>query len=297
MKVLLTGGSGQLGSYLLDEVSGDHQVISVDLIAPRIREHVSFHRDGDIRNTESMKDACRGADAIVHLAAQVSVVKSMEDPALDMEVNVGGTLSMLSAAQDEDVPLFIHISTAAVYGDPVYLPVDESHPTRPKSFYGTSKLSSEHYVRAFKESFDQDYIIIRPFNLYSPRADPKSPYSGVITRFVENARNGKPLTIEGDGEQTRDFIHARDVARMIHSCLKSSARNVTLNSGSGKATSINELAETVVSVAPRPVDVVHVPSRVGDIRHSLGDASNSKELLGFKPSISLRDGLAGFFDF
>jgi UDP-glucose 4-epimerase len=296
VKVLLTGGSGQLGSYLLEEISRDHQATSVDLVTPRIREHASFHRVGDIRDTASMSDACRDVDAIVHLAAQVSVVKSTEDPAWDMDVNVGGTLSMLRAANDQGVPLFIHISTAAVYGDPVYLPVDEGHPTRPKSFYGTSKLSAEHYVRAFKESFDQDYIIIRPFNLYSPRADPKSPYSGVITRFVENARKGTPLTIEGDGEQTRDFIHARDVASMICSCLTSIVRNVTINCGSGQAASINALAETVISVAPRPVDVVHAPSRLGDIKHSLGDTSVSEELLGFKPKISLRDGLAGFFD-
>ncbi|NYT12041.1 MAG: NAD-dependent epimerase/dehydratase family protein [Methanomassiliicoccales archaeon] len=296
MKVLLTGGSGQLGSYLLEDLSRDHQVISVDLVAPRIREHVPFHRDGDIRDTVSMREACRDADAIVHLAAQVSVVRSTEDPAWDLDVNVGGTLSMLKAANDEGVPSFIHISTAAVYGDPVYLPVDESHPTRPRSFYGTSKLSAEHYVRAFKESFDQDYIIIRPFNLYSPRADPKSPYSGVITRFVENAMNGMPLTIEGDGEQTRDFIHAKDVASMICSCLTSNIRNVTMNCGSGQSTTINALAETVISVAPRPVEIVHGPPRVGDIRHSLGDASVSEKLLGFKPKISLRDGLAAFFD-
>ena len=292
----MTGGSGQLGSYLLEEISRDHQVTSIDLVAPRIREHVPFHRVGDIRDTVSMRDACRDVDAIVHLAAQVSVVKSTEDPALDMDVNVGGTLSMLRAANDEGVPLFIHISTAAVYGDPTYLPVDEGHPTQPKSFYGTSKLSAEHYVRAFKESFDQDYVIIRPFNLYSPRADPKSPYSGVITRFVENAKNDIPLTIEGDGEQTRDFINAKDVASMICSCLTSCVRNVTINCGSGHATSINTLAETVVSVAQRPIDIVHGPSRVGDIRHSLGDASLSEELLSFKPKISLREGLAGFFD-
>lgn len=292
----MTGGSGQLGSYVLDELSGGHEVTSVDLIPPPIEEHLPLHLEGDIRDMDAMRKACRGKEAVIHLAAQVSVVKSTEDPLLDMDINVGGTLNMLRAAHADGVDLFIHISTAAVYGDPVNLPVNEGHPTNPKSFYGTSKLSAEYYVRAFKESFDLEYLVVRPFNLYSPRADPNSPYSGVITRFVENAKMGTPLTIEGDGEQTRDFIHAKDVARMISLSLESDVRNRTINCASGQGTSIKELAETVSSVSPKKVEVRHGPSRVGDIRHSVGDASWAKELLGFHPEISLREGLRGFFD-
>lgn len=296
VNILLTGGSGQLGSYVLDELLDGHEVSSVDIVPPLIEEHLPLHLEGDIRDMEAMRKACRGKEAVIHLAAQVSVVKSTEDPLLDLDTNVGGTLNMLRAANEEGLDLFIHISTAAVYGDPIDLPVTEDHPTNPKSFYGASKLSAEYYVRAFKESFDLDYLIVRPFNLYSPRADPHSPYSGVITRFVENAKMGAPLTIEGDGEQTRDFIHAKDVARMISLCLESDVRNRTMNCASGQGTSIKELAETISSVSPKKVEIRHGPSRLGDIRHSVGDSSWSKELLGFRPEVSLREGLRCFFD-
>jgi len=295
VKIVVTGGSGQLGSFVIEELLPDHEVVSVDIRSPSIGEH-QHHLQSDIRDLEAMKKASRGADAVIHLAAQVSVVRSTEDPAFDMDVNVGGTVSMLSAAHHEGVPLFIYVSTAAVYGDPVSLPVGEDHPTAPKSFYGTSKLSGEHYVRAFKESMGLDHIIVRPFNLYSPLADPSSPYSGVITRFVESARTGTPLRVEGDGDQTRDFIHARDVARMLVMCLGSRARNLTMNCASGRGTTINELAETVASASPNDVTVEKAPPRIGDIHHSIGDDRMAREILGFVPTITLREGISGFFD-
>ena len=295
MKIIVTGGSGQLGSFVIEELLPDHEVVSVDIRSPSIGGH-QHHIKSDIRDLEAMKKACRGADAVIHLAAQVSVVRSTEDPVFDMDVNVGGTISMLSAAHHEGVPRFIYVSTAAVYGDPVSLPVGEDHPTAPKSFYGTSKLSGEHYVRAFKESMGLDYIIVRPFNLYSPRADPSSPYSGVITRFVESAKTGTPLRVEGDGDQTRDFIHARDVARMLVMCLGSKVRNLTMNCASGRGTTINELAEAVTSVSPNDVTVQKAPPRIGDIHHSVGDDRMAREILGFVPTITLREGISDFFD-
>jgi len=294
VRIVVTGGSGQLGSFVIEEIVSRHDVVSVDLLPPTI-EVGQVHFQGDIRDRDAMLEACKEADAVIHLAAQVSVVRSTEDPVMDLDVNVGGTLNMLTAALERDVPLFVHISTAAVYGDPVALPIDEDHPTSPKSFYGTSKLSGEHYVRAFKESFDLDHIILRPFNMYSPRADPSSPYSGVITRFVENARNGLPLRVDGDGEQTRDFIHARDVATMISRCLDTSVRNVTINGASGHGTSVNQIVEAVISASPRQVTVEHGPPRIGDIRHSVGDDSRARELLDFLPSIDLDRGIADFF--
>jgi UDP-glucose 4-epimerase len=292
--VVVTGGSGQLGSLVIEEIISEHDVVSIDLRDPH-DDLGQEHLRGDIRDPEMMRNACKGADAIIHLAAQVSVVRSTEDPDLDLDINVRGTLNMLSSALKEEVPLFIHISTAAVYGDPIHLPVDEGHPTSPKSFYGTSKLSAEHYVRAFKECLGLDHIIIRPFNMYSPRADPSSPYSGVITKFVEAAKSGTPLRVDGDGKQTRDFIHARDVATMIQRCLVSKARNLTLNCASGRGTSINELVEAVSSVSPSEVRLENGPARAGDIRHSVGDDSKARGILGFTPRIGLQEGIADFF--
>ncbi|MDD1768420.1 MAG: NAD-dependent epimerase/dehydratase family protein [Methanomassiliicoccales archaeon] len=294
MKILVTGGSGQLGSYLLEDLSAGHEVWSIDLRMPSIEGHERLVTNVDIRDSAGVAKACDGVDAVVHAAAQVSVEKSLEDPKMDADINVIGTLSMLKASADAGVKKFVYISSAAVYGDPRHLPVDEGHPKAPKSFYGVSKLAAEAYVHAFAECRGLRYVIVRPFNFYSPRADPKSPYSGVITKFVERAKAGNPLSIEGDGEQTRDFINAKDVARMIRMAVESPTGDVIFNCGSGKATSINELAETLSAVRGG-LRIEHVQSRVGDIRHSVADVTLAKNVLGFQSRISLEEGLSSFF--
>lgn len=293
MKVLVTGASGQLGSYLLRELQ-EETVTAIDIRHPESDDLKREIDIADIRSNEIFR-LCEDKDAVIHLAAQVSVARSIENPVMDCEINIDGTVNMLQAAVKGGVRLFIYVSTAAVYGDPLYLPVDEDHPTRPKSFYGTSKLSGEFYVQAFGRCTDLRYIIIRPFNIYSPEADPDSPYSGVITRFVKLAKSGLPLTVEGDGEQTRDFVHARDVARMIRLCLHSDLEGEILNCGSGSGTSINELAEIISRKSSKNVWIKHVAPREGDIRHSVGDISRAREKLGFRPIIDLEEGLDEFF--
>jgi UDP-glucose 4-epimerase len=138
-------------------------------------------------------------------------------------------------------------------------------------------------------------VVVRPFNFYSPRADPKSPYSGVITKFAQWAKNGEPLLVEGDGDQTRDFIHASDVAYMLRLLLESSVVNQTLNCGSGKATTVNQLAESVVKAAPRKSEIKHVQARIGDIRHSVSSIELASKIIGFEPRMSLDEGLQTFF--
>lgn len=290
----MTGGSGQLGSYLLEELKGRHEARSIDVRMPSIEGHKWLVANVDIRDPAGVAKACDGVDAVVHAAAQVSVEKSLEDPKLDADINVIGTLSMLKASADAGVKKFVYVSSAAVYGDPRHLPVDEGHPKAPKSFYGVSKLAAEAYVQAFAVCRGLRFIIVRPFNFYSPRADPKSPYSGVVTKFIERAKAGNPLSIEGDGEQTRDFIHAKDVARMIRMAVESPVRDVILNCGSGRATSINELADTLSAVRGG-LKIEHVQSRVGDIRHSVADVTLAKKVLDFQSRISLEDGLSSFF--
>jgi UDP-glucose 4-epimerase len=295
VNILVTGGSGQLGSYLFEALGRDHEVWGVDIRGPVLSGQKGRVDLGDIRDTEAMTKECSGADIVIHTAAQVSVQKSTDDPSLDADLNVLGTISMLKAAQRSGVKSFVYLSSAAVYGDPQYVPVDERHPTEPKSFYGTSKLSAEHYVRSFRSTFGLNYIIVRPFNFYSPRADHKSPYSGVITKFIQNAKEGRKLFIEGDGLQTRDFLHAADVARMLRLAVESEVRDVILNCGSGRGTSINELAETVASIAPNKVSIEHLAPRTSDIRHSVAVVSRAYELLGFRTEISLKEGLRTFF--
>jgi UDP-glucose 4-epimerase len=295
MKLAITGASGQLGSYLMDLAKGS-DVIGIDLVSSPFPEHRHKIVNDDIRDHEAMRRDLKGCDAVVHCAAQVSVVASIKDPLNDLSHNVQGTINLLQAAVECKVRKFVYISSAAVYGDPMRVPIDESHPLNPKSPYGASKMSAEQYCRVFAETRGLQYVVVRPFNFYSPRADPKSPYSGVITKFVEWAKRGEPLSVDGDGEQTRDFIHAEDVARMVLMVARSNVSNATLNCGSGKGTSINELAKTVVKASGRKVEIKHVVPRVGDIRHSVSDMASARRATGFETEVTLAKGIEAFFE-
>jgi UDP-glucose 4-epimerase len=295
MKLAITGASGQLGSYLLDDLAGKHEVIGIDLLETHHAAHQDLVHRADIRTPMTLSSWLKGVDVVIHCAAQVSVENSIKDPISDMDTNVRGTVGLLQACKEMGVGKFVYVSTAAVYGDPVHIPISESHPRLPKSFYGVSKASAEDYVRVFTETKGLDHVIVRPFNFYSRRADPKSPYSGVITKFVQMALANKPLTVEGDGLQTRDFIHASDVAAMISTVACSDVKNQTFNCASGKGTSINELAKAVLRASPNQVDVVHIAPRVGDIRHSVGDISKARKMLDFEPKMSLDQGMASLF--
>jgi len=296
MRIVVTGASGQLGSYLLDELLVRDEVIGIDLMPSKFPAHTRLIHLVDIRDRPEMLRLMRRADVVVHCAAQVSVVKSIQDPYHDLDINVKGTLTLLDAASEAGVGKFIYISSAAVYGDPKFLPITEDHPLNPKSPYGASKVSAEQYCKVFAETKKLPYAVVRPFNFYSPRADPTSPYSGVITKFVEWAKVGQPLLIEGDGLQTRDFVSVVDVASMIISLARSDVRNVTLNSGSGKQTTVNQLAETVVRVSGGRSEIRHVADRIGDIKHSVSDIGRARRLLGFEPRLSLEKGVGMFFE-
>lgn len=290
MNILVTGVSGQIGSYVLEELNDRHHAVGIDTARQPYPDIRPFTSRMDIRDDRAL-EACDGVDAVVHLAAQVSVERSIQDPMYDCDVNLTGTVNMLRAASANSVDLFLYVSSAAVYGNPVYLPVDEGHPTEPLSFYGVSKMAAESYVRAFGESMGLPYLIVRPFNVYSPRADPDSPYSGVITQFVQKASSGRPLTVEGDGQQTRDFIHAQDVARMVGLGVDSGVRGETLNCGTGEGVTINDLASLIAQEAEETVEVVHVEAREGDIRRSVASIEKAEELLDFSPSVPLDEGL------
>lgn len=294
MKILVTGAAGQLGSYLVEHLSGKHEVTGLD-----IRETIFRYEDfvkGDIKDYRLAMDLCKGKDAIIHAAAQVSVDRSVSDPVLDARENILGTINMLEAATKTMTGQFIYISSAAIFGNPEKIPLDEGHSTRPLSPYGASKLAGENYAFAFQETYGLKATSIRPFNIYSPRQDPNSPYSGVITRFIEMAGENRPLTIHGDGSQTRDFVHAEDVVRMVELCLgNENAYGQRFNCGTGKAVSIKELADIIIELSGKEIGMEYGDSRKGDILHSQADISRAGELLGFKPDIRLKDGLAGLF--
>jgi len=292
MKVLVTGTSGQLGSYVAELIAEDHTISGMDIRPCPYKAIQTLTSKGDIRKPADVRKAVRKVDAIIHCAAQISVERSIQDPLLDAETNVIGTLNLLAAGAKADVSKFIYVSSAAVYGNPQYLPVDEKHPTDPMSNYGASKLAGEKFALAYARISDMDVISVRPFNFYSPRADPKSPYSGVITKFVSRVKSGKRPIIEGDGKQTRDFIHARDVAAMLRLVLvKEGPSAETFNCGSGKSTSILDLADITIAASGKELRPGFTESRKGDIKHSLADTQHSRKTLGFRPRTSLRAGI------
>ena len=295
-KVLVTGSSGQLGSFACELLVKSNDVVGLD-IRPQPHEQLKeISTLGDITKPTDVRKAVRGVDAVIHCAAQVSVEKSTQDPISDSKTNVLGTVNLLHESAHAGVKRFIYVSSAAVFGPPKHIPIDEDHPTQPMSNYGASKLAGEKYTLAYARTSAMEVVSVRPFNFYSTRADPESPYSGVITKFVSRLKAGRPPVIEGDGKQTRDFIHARDVVEMLVLVLnKKGVNGEVFNCGSGVSTSILELANRAIAASGRRLKPEFTSPRVGDIRDSLSDNTKAWKLLGFRPKISLDDGLAELF--
>jgi UDP-glucose 4-epimerase len=293
MKILVTGSSGQLGSYACEFLSAQgEEVVGLDIVPSLHESTKALTIVGDIRNQAEVSRAVKDVEAVVHCAAQVSVEKSTEDPMTDAQTNVLGTINLLHESARAGAKRFIYVSSAAVYGDPRSVPITEDHPTEPISNYGASKLSGERYALAFTHTTPLEVVVIRPFNFYSSRADPRSPYSGVITKFVERVRKGEPPVIEGDGQQTRDFIHAADVALMAVQLVDAPGMSGRVfNCGSGKPTSIMDLARVTIAASGKKLKPEFAAPRKGDIRHSLADMTRARMLLGFSPEISLEEGL------
>ena len=279
MRVLVTGAAGQIGSHVLRKFSDKHDVIGVDLKPLPGFDLVL----GDLRDPEFVKDIIKDVDVVIHLAAQVSVERSWRDPTYDAENNVIATLNLLKAGADAGLAKFVYVSSAAVYGDPLYVPIDEEHPKRPLSPYGVSKLASEYYCKVFPVHA----VIVRPFNVFSAELDPERPYSGVIAKFILRAKQGLPPVIHGDGKQTRDFVHIRDVVRFIEIAVKKGKDKEAYNVGTGKETSILELADIIMEVAGINGEPAFTEACRGDIRRSCADISKAKKL-GFAPQTDLK---------
>jgi len=283
--ILITGSSGQLGSYLVESIPDS---LGLDIRRSKYTKIVADIRDNLDYLLENYK-----INTIIHAAAQVSVVKSVEKPKQDADNNIIGTINLLDYARRYDVEHFIYISSAAVYGEPEYLPIDEEHPTNPKSPYGLSKLTGEKYSLLYGELYGLKVASIRPFNIFSPRQDPNSPYSGVISIFVHRAKEGLPLIIYGDGEQTRDFVNVQDVVQLVKIVMEKKATGI-YNCGTGKETSINELANIIVELSGKEVEIVHSKPREGDIRRSYAEISRAKGI-GYVPSTNLKEDLKNYF--
>jgi len=293
--ILVTGGAGFIGSHLVKElVKSGFSVRLLDNLSngslENIREvlgSIEFIK-GDIRDKNVVEGALKGVDAVVHLAALIDVAESVEKPELYLEVNVNGTFNVARASRK--VSALIFASTCAVYGEPVKIPIGEDHPLSPKSPYAATKIAGEAFVQAYGNLYGYRPVILRLFNVYGPRQS--KAYAGVITEFVKRATLGEPPIIFGDGEQTRDFVHVKDVAKAIIKALDSDNASGIYNVGSGVAITINDLAHLVLKLAGKEnVEPIHEPPRQGDIKHSQANINRAKMELGYNPSVSLEEGI------
>ncbi len=303
-KILVTGSLGQIGSYLCEELlKNNKEVIGLDNetnICPNLPKNIKkITVKGNIQDQTLTSSLIKDVDAVVHCAAQVSVEESIKRPCYDMENNIVGTVVLLhNAMKCGSLKRFVYLSSAATYGTPVNLPIDENHPQNALSPYGLSKLTGERYAHMFWRLYQLPTTIIRPFNIYSKRSDPKSPYSGVITKFIDRVKSDEPPIITGDGEQTRDFIHVNDVIQMIRLVLeKKEAVGESFNCGSGKPVTINQLADDIIKISQKNLKSIHIQERLGDISHSYANLQKAKHLLNYKPQINLLNGLKEIMNF
>jgi UDP-glucose 4-epimerase len=276
MKALVTGGAGFIGSHLVDLLlSKDCEVVVVDNLATGRRSQVpeeAFFLQGGVSDADLLAKALPGCDVVFHLAAVSSVQDSLDRPIEVHNTNLTATLVLLEAAVRYKVPRFVFSSSAAIYGDTGGEPAREDMIPKPMSHYAVQKLASEHYCQVYQRLHGLETVCLRYFNVYGSRQRADSPYSGVIAKFIDAARAGQPITIFGDGEQTRDFCHVRDVASANYLAATQDSAKVAgrvFNVGTGTSTSVNELARLVGSVfGTGAVPIAHKPARPAEIRYS-----------------------------
>jgi UDP-glucose 4-epimerase len=305
MKVLVTGGAGFIGSHLAERlVSEGHRVVVLDNEATGRRENVSpaarFLR-GDVARPEDLEPAfADGLDAVCHVAGQVSLIRSFTDPGIDLRTNVQGTLNVLQACLKHQVPRLLYASSMQAYGSTDVVPTPEDTPCRPASYYGITKYAAERYVHTTAERTDLDFTFrvtsFRMYNVYGPRQALDNPYQGVLGIFLGNLLRGEPLTIFGDGEQSRDFVYVGDVVDAWVGALGNPASYGRLfNLGSGQQTSINRLADEVLAAFGRGRDnysVRYAAERPGELRKVAADTSRARAVLGWEPRVRFTAGLA-----
>jgi UDP-glucose 4-epimerase len=293
-KILITGSSGQIGSHLVEYFSKKYEVVGLDVKLSSIPSVNKVTVEGDIRNKNLVNELLKGVDVVIHTAAQLSINRSLENPILDADINIMGTLNLLDATRkNKNISKFVYLSSSVVYGNPEYLPIDEDHPLNPVSAYGLSKLTGEKYCFLFNKVFGLPIVCVRPFNIYSNREDTNSSYVSIISKFNDMVRNNKPLIIYGDGKQMRDLVHVKDVASFIEIVLeRSETVGEVYNLGSGKPVTILEIAKLVLKMNEKDEkgNIIYEKEEKGKIEHSYADIRKSRKI-GYKPQITIDEGI------
>jgi len=304
-RYIVTGGAGFIGSNLvrrlLNEPDATVEVIdnletgyleNLEEVSSRIR----FHQN-DIRDYDAIRSITGGADAVFHLAAIPSVPKSIANPVPSHQANIDGTFQLLRAAADGKVKRVIYAASSSAYGDTEVLPKSESMAPRPKSPYAAQKLLGEYYCSVFASCFGLETVALRFFNVYGPRQDPGSPYSGVLSLFMKAILERRPPTLFGDGEQSRDFTFVDDVTALcLKAALAAGVSGKTYNAGNGNRYTLNLVWSTLQRITGVKMDPLYGPPRPGDVRDSQADTAAAARDLGHAPQFSLEEGLARTFE-
>lgn len=300
-RILVAGGAGFIGSHIVEALleTGAEVTVLDNLFTGRMSnlERFTGNKDfhfikGDVRNADQVRVAVRNVDAVFNDAAIVSVRMSIENPLLVNEVNVNGTLNLLKASLDSEVKRFVQASSASVYGDSKSLPIVEETPPKPISPYAVSELAAENYARAFHEVYGLETVCLRYFNVYGPRQS-YSPYTGAITIFMNQLMSNEPVTIFGDGEQTRDFVYVEDVASAnLLALTKKEVAGEVFNIATGIGTSVNTLVKTLKDIVGKSsMKLLRTESKPGEIKHSVASIEKAGRILDYKPVFSIETGL------
>ncbi len=303
-RVLVTGGAGFIGSNLVRALleRGD-EVRVLDNFSTGNRANLAALDveivEGELRSYERVHNAVRGSEVVYHLGALGSVPRSVQDPLTSSAVNVEGTLNVLLAARDEKVRRDVFSSSTSVYGSTRDLPTTEETAPDPISPYGVAKLAAERYCVSFSRVYEPfESVVLRYFNVFGPRQSPLSQYAAAIPLFVQAIAAGEPITVYGDGEQSRDFTY---VGNIVDATLRAGeiegASGEIFNIAAGAPAKLNEVADTIGRILGKPVERQHLPPRPGDIRHSWADLRKSERILGYRPAIGLEDGLRRTIEF
>ncbi|MGD0780639.1 MAG: SDR family oxidoreductase [Dehalococcoidales bacterium] len=297
-KAVVTGGAGFIGSHLSEELAQrDYSLTIIDDLSTGKRENLSAilnkpnvkFIEGSITDLPRLQKLFKDVDYVYHLAAMVSIPRSIEIPQQFHEVNVTGTLNVLIAARDNKVKKVVNASSCAIYGDAPGLPKKEDMPVNPLSPYAVTKLAAEEYCQIFQKVYGLPSVSLRFFNIYGPRQNPDSEYAAAIPKFIRIKSQGKTINIYGDGKATRDYIYVKDAVSAFILAAESDAAGI-YNIGSGKSTTVNELAKLISKLTGNNSPPVYVPPRPGDILHSLADASKARTF-GYRPKYTLEAGI------
>jgi len=301
---LVTGGAGFIGSHIVEGLLGQGATVRVvdDLSTgyekniAHVRSRIQFIQ-GDLADPAVCRMAVEGVDYVLHQAAIPSVPRSIDDPDETNRSNVTATLNLATASSRAKIKRLVFASTCAIYGDVQTLPIAEGAQERPMSPYALSKLMGEQYLDMCRRTYGLEVVSLRYFNVFGPRQDPSSTYSGVISRFLSAVHSGTRPVVFGDGKQTRDFVYVENVVQAnLLACHAENAPGQVINIGTGKATSLLDVLRTLSEITGARTDPAHQPPRAGDIRHSLAAIDRARSLLGYEIQVSFEEGLRRTLD-